>query len=74
MANKGNELRLCAQGEIGGNARETMYAAVQLAAYFAAQYASATGRQLAQVIEETQLEFEAGIPDLFEPRPPGSDN
>jgi hypothetical protein len=67
MASKANEFQLCAQGEIGGNARETMYAAVQLAGFFAAKYADANGRDFRQVIEEAQLEFEANIPDMFEP-------
>jgi hypothetical protein len=68
MGDKANELQLCAQGEIGGNARETMYAAVKLAGFFAAKYANATDRDFRQVIEEAQLEFEANIPDMFEPR------
>lgn len=59
MASKASELQLCAQGEIGGNARETMYDAVQLACFFAAKYAATTGRGLTQVIGEAQLEFEA---------------
>jgi hypothetical protein len=75
MAFKTHELGLSAQDPVGKQTRETLFAAIRMAEYFANKYAAATGRKVTDVISETQLEFEASIPDFMEPRPfEGPDN
>lgn len=69
MAIKNGELGLAAQDEVGKRARETLLEAIRLALFFAAKYAGATGRTVMDVIDETQVMFEASIPDGMDPRP-----
>jgi len=74
MAMKNQELGLAAQDPVGKLTRETLFEAVRLALFFAAKYALATGRDVMDVIDETQVMFEASIPDMMEPHPVEQDD